>query len=83
MEDLRESRTKSRKKREGIVSNKVQNQHIYKYRISVTSLKFKMLSKIIRNLVREHTMPVAFPCFPVVSAGVISDCSSLQTLFVV
>lgn len=27
-------------------------------------------------------MPVAFPLFPVVSAGVINDCSSLQTLLV-
>lgn len=29
MEALRESRTKSRKKREEVVSKKVQNQHIY------------------------------------------------------
>lgn len=36
MEALRESRTKSRKKREEVVSKKVWNQHIYKYCISMT-----------------------------------------------
>lgn len=84
MEALRESRTKSRKKRERIVSNKVQNQHVYKYCISVASLKFKMLSKTVsKPCVRNHNMPIAFPCFPIASAGVISDCSGLEILFLV
>lgn len=83
MEALRESRTKSRKKRERIGSNKVQNQHKYKYCISMASLKFKMLSKIVsKPCVRNPNMPIAFPCFPVASAGAISNCSSLEIFFV-
>lgn len=80
MEALRESRTKSRKKREEIVSNEIQNQHIYKYCIS---MKYKILSKIVSKLCVRNNMPIAFPCFPVASAGVIGNCSRLQILFVV
>lgn len=46
MEALRESKNKSSKKSEEMVSKKVQHQHIYKYRISIPVLKYNMLSKI-------------------------------------